>query len=58
MAGDHEPVIPLVDVVGKGANVTPAQMGGTALKLGIITGFTVITKFATVAQSPAVGVNV
>jgi hypothetical protein len=57
-AGDQTPVIPLVDVVGNGAKVAPAQIAGTAIKLGVITGLTVISIVATVAQSPAVGVKV
>ena len=58
-AGDHEPVMPLVEVVGKAANVPPAQIAGTAVNVGtIVFGFTVIVIVAVVAQSPAVGVKV
>lgn len=58
IAGDQVPVTPLVDVVGKGAKDVPAQIGGTAVKAGMIIGFTVITKFFTVAHIPAAGVKV
>jgi hypothetical protein len=57
-AGDHEPLIPLVEVVGKEANVPPEQIGATAVKVGVIFGFTVITKVVVVAHCPAVGVKV
>jgi hypothetical protein len=57
-AGDHEPVIPLVDVVGKAVRVAPEQIGATALKVGVMFGLTVIVNVAVVAHCPAVGVNV
>ena len=34
-AGDQLPVMLLVEVVGKGFNVTPEQIGETALKVGV-----------------------
>ena len=42
-AGDHVPVIPLLDVVGNGAKVAPAQIGPTGLKVGVVLAFTVTT---------------
>ncbi|RNC88378.1 MAG: hypothetical protein ED556_04115 [Winogradskyella sp.] len=40
MAGAHVPVIPLLDVVGKGANASPEQIGDTASNVGVIFGVT------------------
>ena len=57
-AGDQEPVIPFVDVVGNADRVAPEHIGATALKVGVTFGFTVIVKVAVVAHCPAVGVNV
>ena len=57
-AGVQVPVIPLVDVVGNGANTAPEQMGATALKVGVMFGFTVIINVVVVAHWPAVGVKV
>jgi hypothetical protein len=57
-AGDHEPVMPLFDVVGKADKVAPEQIGATAVNAGVIFGLTVIVKVAVVAHCPAVGVNV
>ena len=57
-AGDHEPVIPLVEVVGNGEIVAPEQNGPTAVNVGVTFGFTVILSVVVGAQSPAVGVNV
>ena len=57
-AGDHEPVIPSLDVVGKGASVVPAHIGATAGNVGVAFWFTVIVNVVVVAHSPAVGVNV
>ena len=41
-AGDHVPVIPLVDVVGSGLKVPPLQIGLTDVNAGTEIGFTVI----------------
>ena len=41
-AGDHVPVIPLVEVVGKADKVAPEQIGFTAAKVGVTFGFTVM----------------
>jgi hypothetical protein len=57
-AGAHEPVIPLLEVVGNGAKVAPEQIGVTAVNVGVILGLTVIVKVAVVAHCPAVGVKV
>ena len=57
-AGDHVPVIPLVDVVGKADSVAPEQIAGTAAKVGVMFGLTVIVNVVVVAHCPAVGVKV
>ena len=57
-AGDHAPVIALVDVVGKADKVVPEQIGPTDEKLGVTFGLTVMVIVAVVAHCPAVGVNV
>ena len=57
-AGAQVPVKPLVDVVGNGDNTAPEQIGATAVKVGVMFGFTVIVKVIVVAHCPAVGVNV
>ena len=57
-AGDHEPKMPFVEVVGKGARVAPLHRGPTALKVGVMFGFTVMPSVVVVAHCPAVGVNV
>jgi hypothetical protein len=51
-------VIPLLEVVGNGVSVTPAQIGATAVNVGVMFGLTVIVKVAVVAHCPVVGVNV
>ena len=57
-AGAHEPVIPLLDVVGSGDKVAPEQIGATELNVGITFGLTVIVNVVVVAHCPAVGVKV
>jgi hypothetical protein len=57
-AGDHEPVIPLFDVVGNADKVAPEQIGATAVNVGVMFGLTVIVSVVVVAHCPAVGVNV
>jgi hypothetical protein len=42
------PFIPLIEVVGKGASVSPAQMAGTGAKVGVMTG-SIITVAVAVA---------
>jgi len=51
-------VIPLLELVGKGFNVPPEQIGATAVKVGVIFGLTVIVNVVVVAHCPAAGVNV
>ena len=57
-AGAQVPVMPLVDVVGSGANTAPEQIGATALKVGVMFGLTVMVNVVVVAHWPAVGANV
>ena len=57
-AGDHEPVIPLFEVVGSADSVAPAHIGATAVNVGVMFGLTVIVSVVVVAHCPAVGVNV
>ena len=57
-AGDHVPVMLLVEVVGNGVNTAPEQIGATAANVGVMFGLTVIVKVVVVAHCPAVGVNV
>ena len=57
-AGDHVPLIPLVEVVGKADKLPPEQIGATGIKVGVTFGFTVMVKVVVVAHCPAVGVNV
>ena len=42
--------MPLVDVVGKAVSVAPAQIGATAVNVGVIFGFTVIVSVVVVAH--------
>ena len=57
-AGDHVPLIPLVEVVGNGLSTSPEQIGDTALKVGVTFWFTVIVNVVEFAHCPAVGVKV
>jgi hypothetical protein len=58
-AGDHVPIIPLLDVVGKAISEAPEQIEGTAVNVGVILEFTVIVTDAVVAvHCPAEGVKV
>ena len=57
-AGDHEPVMPLVEVVGSAVSVAPEQIGATTGNVGVTFGVTVIVSVVVVAHCPAVGVNV
>ena len=56
--GDHVPVTPLLEVVGKTGAVEPLHIGAGVVNVGTVWGVTVTVKVAVVAQSPAVGVNV
>ena len=57
-AGDQAPLIALVDAVGKGEITPPAQIGGTAVKVGVTPVFTVIVNVVVFAHRPVAGVNV
>ena len=57
-AGDHVPLIPLVEVVGNADKVAPEHIGATAAKIGVTFGLTVIVNVVVVAHCPAVGVKV
>ena len=57
-AGDHVPLIPLVEVVGNADKVAPEQIGETEAKVGVTFGLTVIVNVVEVAHCPDVGVNV
>ena len=49
-AGDHEPVMPLFDVVGNAAKVAPEHIGVTAVKVGVTGVFIGIVNVAVVAH--------
>ena len=49
-AGDQEPVMPLLEVVGKADKVAPEQIGATAVNVGVTFGLTVIVKVVVVAH--------
>ena len=57
-AGDHVPAIPFKEVVGNAVNVCPAQIGATALNVGVTFGFTVIVNVAVGLHCPDDGVKV
>lgn len=57
-AGAQVPLILLVEVVGNGLNVVPAQIGLTAVKVGTVLLFTWMVMVAVLAHCPAVGVKV
>ena len=50
IAGDHVPVIPLLDVVCNAANAAPLHIGATAVNVGVTFGFTVILNVVVVAH--------
>ena len=58
--GLHVPVIPSVDVNGKGGTKPPAQMVSAVpkLKVGVTFGLTVTVSVVRVSQNPGFGVNV
>jgi hypothetical protein len=56
--GDQEPVIPLEEVVGKGAKKAPAQIGGIGGLNTAIVGFTIIWTVFDKAHCPIFGVGV
>ena len=51
-------MIPLLDVVGSGANTAPEHIAATGVNVGVTFGLTVMVNVVVVAQRPAVGVNV
>ena len=50
--------MPLLDVVGNGANTAPEHIAATGVNVGVMFGLTVIVNVVVVAHRPAVGVNV
>ena len=57
-AGDQVPVMPLVDVVGRAANVLPEHIGAIAEKAGMVLGYTVMVNNVVSAHCPGAGVKV
>ncbi len=58
VAGDHVPVIPFVEVVGRTGAAVPLHIGPAGLKAGTIPpSVTVTVSVAFVAHCPAVGVK-
>jgi hypothetical protein len=57
IAGNHVPVMPLFEVVGK-LIVLPAQIAATCVNAGVVLLFTAIVIVVVVAHCPIVGVNV
>jgi len=50
--------MPLLEVVGNGDKVAPAQIGATTVKVGVVLLLTVMVKVAAVAHCPGSGVKV
>ena len=50
--------MPLLDVVGSGANTAPEHIAATGVNNGVMFGLTVMVNVVVVAHKPAVGVNV
>jgi hypothetical protein len=57
-AGDQLPVIPLLEVVGRGDKLPPEQIGATGVKVGTVLLLTLIAKVVEVAHCPGLGVKV
>ena len=57
-AGDHVPVMPLLDLIGNDAKVALKQIGATCVNVGATVGFTTIVIVHVVAHCPADGVKV
>lgn len=57
-AGDQLPVIILLEVVGNAVSISPEQIAGTAVNVGVTAELTVIVNVVVVAHCPASGVNV
>ena len=49
-AGDQVPLMPLVDVPGRGASASPEQIGATAANVGTVLALTVMVIVAVVAH--------
>jgi hypothetical protein len=58
VAGDHDPIYPLFDVVANIGAVLPEQNAAIELKVGVTCTFTVTLILAVLAHCPAVGVKV
>ena len=58
VAGDHVPVMPLVEVVGSAGATDPLQIGETAVNVGVMVELTVTSKVVTAPHCPGSGVNV
>ena len=51
-AGDHVPVYPLLEVVGRALKLPPVHIALTAVNVGVIFGLTVIVMAELVAGEP------
>ena len=49
-AGDHVPVIPLLEVVGNGVKVAPEHIGPTDVNVGVILALTTMVSVVVVAH--------
>jgi hypothetical protein len=58
VAGDHVPVIPLFEVVGKIGDGDPEQIGFIAVNVGVMLELTVTSNVVVLAHCAAFGVNV
>lgn len=56
-AGDHDPVIPLAEVLPNSGGIVPEQIAGSAANCGTVCGMIVCVSVAGTAQGPAFGVN-
>jgi hypothetical protein len=57
IAGDHVPVMPLFDVVGKADNVAPEQIAETCVNVGTVNGELDITQVQVVVLKLAVSLH-
>ena len=58
VAGDHVPLIPLVEDAGSTGAADPLQIAGIAVNIGVVCGLTVTVSVAVLAHCTAAGVNV